>query len=273
MLGTRHEEYSSFTNGLPFVFNANIERSSFNLSKETNWHDNLEIQLCTLGEGTVLLDGKRFEFNKDDVVVVNSNVIHYTGTDTQVSYSCLIISTDFCKQIGLDPNYIVFEPCIKSATLVKLITDLAKVYSTPNISCYIAKLNKIVLQILIELAENHTLKEINTQPVSQKNEIIKSAISYIRDNYMHKITLDDISKAVLCDKFALCREFKKTTGQTIVENLNNYRCIKAIEYLSAEYTVAQTAAFCGFDNLSFFTKTFKRFIGKLPSDYKKQTIR
>ena len=90
---------------------------------------------------------------------------------------------------------------------------------------------------------------------------------------MRKITLDDISKAVLFDKFALCREFKKTTGQTIVENLNNYRCIKAIEYLSAEYTVAQTAAFCGFDNLSFFTKTFKRFIGKLPSDYKKQTIR
>ena len=31
-----------------------------------------------------------------------------------------------------------------------------------------------------------------------------------------------------------------------------------------------TASVCGFDNLSFFAKTFKRYIGKLPREYKKQ---
>ena len=58
MLGTRHEEYQSFTNGLPFVLNVNLERSRYNFSKENNWHDNLEIQICTEGSGAVLLDGK-----------------------------------------------------------------------------------------------------------------------------------------------------------------------------------------------------------------------
>ena len=269
MLGTRHEEYQSFTNGLPFVLNANLERSRFNRSNENNWHENLEIQLCTEGSGTVLLDGERFEFNKGDIVIVNSNVIHYTGTDTKLIYSCLIVSTDFCKQIGLDPSRLLFESSIKSPVLVDWLTDLIEIYLNPNASCYIAKLNKIVLQILIELAEHHMVQEISTAFDSQKYKTIKSAISYIRGNYRRKITLDEISKAVLCDKYALCREFKKMTGQTIIENLNNYRCIKAIECLSAEYTVAQTAALCGFDNLSFFTKTFKRYIGKLPSDYKK----
>ncbi len=269
MLGIRHEEYRSFTNGLPFVLNANLERSRFNRSKENNWHDNLEIQLCTEGSGTVLLDGKMFPFNKNDIVVVNSNVIHYTGTETTLTYSCLIMSNDFCKQVGIDSNCLLFEPFIKSSVLADMLSALIEIYLNPNASCRKAKLNKIVLEILIELAEHHTVQEIETAANIKKYEMVKSAISYIRDHYSQRITLDEIAKAVLCDKYALCREFKKLTGQTIFENLNNYRCIKAIDYLSEGYTVAQTASFCGFDNLSFFTKTFKKYIGKLPSEYRK----
>ena len=100
-------------------------------------------------------------------------------------------------------------------------------------------------------------------------ETVKSVITYIREIYNKKITLDEISKAVLCDKYALCREFKRLTGQTIIENLNNYRCINAMRFLNEGYTVAKAAELCGFDNLSFFTKTFKKYIGKLPSEYKK----
>lgn len=269
MLGTRHEEYQAFTNGLPFVLNANLERSCFNRSKENNWHDNLEIQLCTEGKGIVLLDGERFEFNKGDVAIINSNVLHYTGTDTHLTYSCLIVSTDFCKQVDIDPNVLSFESIIKSSAFADKLAEINEIYLNSNIFCRKAKLNKLVLEIIIELAEHYIVQEAATTPNSPKYETVKSAISYIRDNYAKKITLDEIAKAVLCDKYALCREFKKLTGQTIFENLNNYRSIKAIDYLSEGYTVAQTASLCGFSNLSFFAKTFKKHIGKLPSEYRK----
>lgn len=269
MLGTRHEEYGFLTKGLPFVFNTDLKRSKFNRSTENNWHDNLEIQLCTEGSGTVLLNGKMFPFNKNDIVVVNSNVIHYTGTDTNLTYSCLIMSNEFCKRVDIDPSVLTFEPIIKSSALADMLTHLREIYLNPNTACRIAKLNKIVLKALIELAEHHTVQETATAANTKKYETVKSAIFYIRDNYSRKITLNEISKAVLYDKYALCREFKKLTGQTVIENLNNYRCIKATEYLSAGNTVAQTASLCGFDNLSFFAKTFKKYIGKLPSEYRK----
>lgn len=269
MLDTRHEEFKQFTDGLPFVFHINLKRTAFDYSRENNWHDNLEIQICLEGSGTVLLDGEKVNFNKNDVVVVNSNVIHYTGTDSSMAYSCLIVSTEFCRQIGLDPAGVLFESHIKSDVLVDLFQNLTRTYKDTQAPCRIAKLNKIALEILIELAENYTVKETAPKTETKNFETVKATISFIRENYQQKITLDEIATAVLCDKYALCRQFKKLTGQTIVENLNGYRCIKAIDYLNEGYSVAQTALCCGFENISFFTKTFKKYIGKLPSEYKR----
>lgn len=272
MIGTRYEEYEQFIDGLPFVLHTDLKRNSINRSKDNNWHENLEIQLCTAGSGMVLLNGEKFLFNQNDIVVVNSNTIHYTGTDTALTYCCFIVSTNFCKQVGLDPNFISFEPLIQNPVLVNLFEDLVEIYSNSAVPYRMAKLNKIALEILIELAERHITLNSKTNYNARKFEIVKKAVSYIRENYARRLTIEEISKAVLYDKYTLCREFKRFTGQTIVESLNNYRCVKAIEFLSNGYTVAQTAALCGFVNLSFFAKMFKKYIGKLPSEYKKQSV-
>lgn len=270
MINTRHEEYLSFNNGLPFILNPDLERTTFNRSIESNWHENLEIQFCTEGSGIVTLDGKKYTFNKNDIVIVNSNAIHHTGTSTRLVYSCLIISTAFCKNIGIDPQKISFSPFINSTTLADMFKTLQEIYSNNNLPFQVAKLNEAVLKILIELAENHIAKENSSISTPKEFDLVKSTITYIRKNYNKKITLDEISSVVFYDKYALCRMFKRLTGHTIIEYLNSYRILKAIELLNAGYTVSQTAYFCGFENLSFFTKTFKRFIGKLPSEYKKR---
>ncbi len=269
MVGTRYEEYGYLTDGLPFVLNIDLKRTYFNYSEKYNWHDNLEIELCTGGSGSVLLDGEKYEFKKDDIIVVNLNVIHYTGTNTDLTYCCLILSTDFYRKVGLDPQAYIFLPYIKSNVLVDLLNTLKEIYINHAIPFRITKLNELVLEILIELAEHHMIKRIALASENNNYQTVKATIAYIRMNYNKKITLDEIAKEVLCDKYALCREFKLLTGQTIIENLNNYRCIKAIDYLSDGYTVAQAAVLCGFENISFFFKTFKRYIGKLPSSYKK----
>lgn len=266
MVATRHDEYRY--NSLPFILNADLDRTYYNRSSESNWHENLEIQFCEKGRGAVHLDGEKYGFQKDDIIVVNTNVIHYTGTDTNITYSCIIVNCDFCRKIGIDPRKLTFSPKIKSQIITDWFYELKEVYNDTGTPLRIAKLNEILLKILIELAENHTVKTIPDSDI--KNfDTIKSVITYLRENYNKKITLNEISKAVLCDKYALCREFKRFTGQTIIENLNNYRCIKAMYFLREGHTVAETASLCGFDNLSFFTRTFKKYIGKLPSHYKK----
>ena len=269
MIKTRYEQYEPLRDGLPFVFNPNITRDRLHSSKEANWHENLEIQYCVNGSGSVLLDGKVYPFLKNNFAVANSNTIHYTGTQDQLVYDCVIISTEFCNQMGFRLSQLHFEPIIKNPKITEKFLKLKNTYFDSDTPYRKAKLNSLLLELLLELAEHHNIENLRLVENNKAYEKVKLAIVYIRDNYHKKITLDEIAKSVLCDKYTLCKDFKKYTGQTVFQSLNNHRCIKAIDYLSGGNTVAETATLCGFDNFSFFTKTFKKYIGKLPSEYKK----
>lgn len=269
MLRTRHEEYEQFSDGLPFVFQGEIKRTRFTLSPQNNWHENLEIQFCTGGHGTILLNGEAYDFSPNDMVVVNSNVLHYTATDTEVLYDCLIISTAFCRQMGMDPRTLFFSPFLRESAPIDLFRRLRCLYSDSSVPFRTAKLNQLILELLLCLVEGERLPCAVPPSQNKKFELVTHTISYLREQYAHKITLDEIAGTLLCDKYTLCKDFKKLTGQTIVEHLNNYRCIKATDYLAAGYSVTDTALLCGFENLSFFVKTFKKYMGKLPSAYKR----
>ena len=45
MLGTRYEEYGGYSK-LPFILHIDIDRTPYNCSKEKNWHEDIEIELC-----------------------------------------------------------------------------------------------------------------------------------------------------------------------------------------------------------------------------------
>ena len=55
MLGTRYEDYSSLEGKLPFKLVIDRRVTPDTYSPEANWHDNLELQLCTDGKGYVTL--------------------------------------------------------------------------------------------------------------------------------------------------------------------------------------------------------------------------
>lgn len=273
MLGIRHEKYKNLIKGLPFSLTAGIERNRYNLSKEQNWHENPEIQLITEGSGTILLNGDIYNVSEGDIIVVNSNVLHYTFTDNRLVYTCLIISNDWCRQMNINYDTLFFLPLIKNDNLKNMIFSLEAICSNTTDALYVAKANEILLKVMIELIENYCYVK-NTSPVLSKHfESVISTIDYIHINFNNKITLSQLSKALFLDKYTLCKEFKKYTGQTIFEYINHYRCIKASELLENGYTVGKAAGLCGFENLSFFTKTFKTYMGKLPSQYKKFTRR
>ena len=271
MLGTRYEEYTNFDDNLPFKLLIGKTITPTTYSHEANWHENLEIQICTEGKGIVQLDEKRYSVTKDDIIVVNSNVIHHINSSSMVKYNCLIIDSAFCRQAAISHTNLYFNPYIRSCSLERLFKTLEYTYINNNDVSRIARMEIIILEMLIELQENHIIAENTNETKKHSFETVKNTISFIRDNYSKKLSLDEISRAVFMDKYNLSREFKSITNQTIVQYINNYRCMKAADYISDGKSVSDAAKMCGFSNMSFFTKTFKQYMGKLPSKHKSQS--
>ena len=131
-----------------------------------------------------------------------------------------------------------------------------------------ARLNEILIKMLIELREHYTLSKNEYNATKRSFDAVKCTIKFIRTNYERKISLDETAKNAFMDKYTLSREFKKLTGMTIVQYINSYRCKKAAEYITSGTSVSESARMCGFTNMSFFTKTFKLYMHKKPSEYK-----
>lgn len=269
MFGTRHEEYINFQDNIPFKYQKAITRTAEIFSTEINWHKNLEIQLCVSGEGTVMLDGNKFSFIKGDIIVANSNVMHHTGTDSIIKYDCLILDSTFCKNAGIDTDELTFNAKIENSRIPLLFEEIGELIDSDS-PIRIAKLQLIALEILMILRKDHTSNEKATSDIADHRRTVQDAIEYIHFNYDKKISLSDLSRTLFIDKYQLTRIFKKCTGKTVFEYINGFRCKQAYRLINEGLSVSEAANMCGFSNMSFFTRTFKKYIGKAPSEFKKQ---
>lgn len=267
---SRYEEYTHSSSSLPCTIRSDMERTMYVRSTRTNWHENLELQWCNGGEGVVLLDGRKYELRKECMIIANSNVVHYTYSDTFLNYSCMILDAGFAKAAKIDFTELEFEECIYDQELISLLKEAEFLYQNSEDACQTAKLQRVILQILILLFEKYRKEKRNVSETDDSFEDMKKTIKYLREHYLKKLTLEQIARNVYTDKYSLSRKFKALTGQTVIQYLNNYRCQRAMELLRAGKSVSEAAVLCGFHNTSFFIKTFQKYTGNRPSQYKKK---
>lgn len=264
MLGMRYEEYASYKNGLPFDLQVGLVRTPFTCTHQQNWHDDPEIQLCIDGKGELLVDGARFDFRPGDMAVVDSGAIHYTGTDDRIEYTCLIISAAFCRQIGVDIGALHFTPHFRDDGLQEQLLAICTAYDQ-NDPWRTVRLHALLTTFLLYLAERYATPQSTPALSTERVQTVKAAIRYLREHYAEKVTLDGLAVAVCADKYALCRDFHRFTGLTIVTYLNQYRCMVAENALQNGCSVTEAAQRSGFNSASFFCRTFQKYKGVLPS--------
>lgn len=100
---------------------------------------------------------------------------------------------------------------------------------------------------------------------------VLSAIKHIHIHYDEEIDME-----ILCSKFNInksyfCTVFKKETGLTFINFLNNFRVEKSKEMLkNTNYSLLDIALATGFKNQSYYSTTFKKITGESPIEYRKK---
>ena len=82
--------------------------------------------------------------------------------------------------------------------------------------------------------------------------------------------MGDIAEVVYLNPQYMVRLFKKKEGISILEYITNARVKMASDLLrETDYSIYQVASLVGYFNYSYFSRVFKKIIGKSPQEYKK----
>ena len=88
-------------------------------------------------------------------------------------------------------------------------------------------------------------------------------------NYNRKIELEEVASVAAMNATAFCRYFRKKSGKTFAQFVNELRISYACKLLKhGNQTIADICEEAGFNNLSNFNRQFKSIMGKSPSEYR-----
>lgn len=100
--------------------------------------------------------------------------------------------------------------------------------------------------------------------------IIKKTRAYIQAHLDQPLSLDSVSRAVHCNSFYLCKLFKKVTGVSFTEYINQVRLKKAKKLLvNQDLRISEVALDAGFQSITHFNRVFRKVVGCSPSDFRR----
>ena len=108
------------------------------------------------------------------------------------------------------------------------------------------------------------------QPPRNHRRIVqlKTALEFMESAYNTPLTLEEMSSSVNMSPKYFCRFFQEMTHRTPVDYLNYYRIERACyQLLTTDQSITEVAYNSGFNDLSYFIKTFKKYKGTTPKKY------
>ena len=248
-----------------------------------HWHASVEIIRIIKGKLLITLNNISFTARDGDVVFVNPETVH-GATPYECEYECLVFPLSFfksgnraCERFLEDLSdrncRLDFMP--SHDELISCANDLFETVKTRENGYQFVTIGLVYR--LIGLFVKSDQYSYETKGLTDKNDQkvlkLKKTLAFIRENFDKEISLDEIASPSGFSTKYFCSFFKEMTGKSAIEYLNSYRVERACrKLLGSDQTITQIAYGSGFNDLSYFIKTFKRIKGCSPSDYRKTSV-
>lgn len=111
------------------------------------------------------------------------------------------------------------------------------------------------------------------EPEGHSEDIFGKLQKYIEEHYMSRLTLTDIARDIHANGSYLSRLYKNRTGQNLFDTINRMKLEKAKEYIAKGCRIFEAAELVGFEDVSYFSRVFKKLEGCSPREYERRLIR
>lgn len=285
MLYENLNKLNKLDRNLPVIFHKDIIVQHGNAFSR-HWHEAIELLYFIRGEAVITCNSVDFTAKPGDLIVVNSNELHQGFSISESSeYYCIIFDTslfqsrnvDACETKYINPisqNRILFNNKVENNEEVeKCIAEFVHEYESKDIG-YEMSVKSIIYRLLVLLLRNHvqlvlTAKEYDARMKNLKR--FNPVLEYIENHYNEKIAIEELCSISNISRFHFCRLFKSITGKTLKEYLNTLRINKAEHMLKdSDLNVTEVAMACGFDDINYFSRVFKKYKKTSPSSVKNE---
>ncbi len=271
------------------TFGSSFSYTKFTQNKNNNasyWHYHPEIELVYVdgGSGRRQIGSHISYFTNGDLILVGSNLPHCGFTDRSTgnkSEFVIQLTPDFLGEaIFSKPEMAnikqLFEKCRRGMSFSGKTKDNigSRMEALEGQAQFERLLNILSILNDLELSDEYQLLNaagFSLEAEVQDNDRINMVFNYVKVNYRRHIALEEISNYVSMTVPSFCRYFKKISGKTFTHFVNEYRVVHACKLLAEKpISITEICFESGFNNFSYFNKTFKEYTGKSPSHYRNE---
>ena len=239
----------------------------------SNWHNELEFIYTVSGSIEVYIGSDLYVTKPGDIVAISNNKIHtFKGTDWK--FHCIKIAAPLVQALGISHNIFIPMPLIQDRELEVAFLDV--IQEAQSDRYFQQQFTTLAVQKFLLLFFEKCSKNYLTEGKSQENthfEISVKVINYLNKHLPENFSLDDIAKKIGVSSSHMSRCFKEATGVSIVDHLNSLRCYTAKHYLMhSDKKISEIAELCGYQNLSYFAKVYRKVIGFAPNETPRNSV-
>jgi len=247
-----------------------------------HYHPEYELTLIVHGKGTRMVGDHHENFESGDLVFIGPDLPHTWMSDRHMEGNCKVVVIQFTKEliqrfIGLEEDAKIngfLSDSKRGLTINSNNNDNVKnlIKALPS-KTGIDKIS-VFLQILhlLSTLESRTLASSFYQPLkgAENEKRINTVCQYIQKHSTEPLTIQRAASIIHLTPSAFCKFFKRITGKTFSDYVNDIRIANVCRDLIATDKQVSTIAFeNGFDTLTYFNRIFLKKKGMKPSHYRK----
>lgn len=256
---------------------------------EWHWHQEFEFIILAEGNSIVSAGSEKYLVKEGNGLFINSEVLH----------AGFLADTKTCRY-----HSFVFHPSLIGGSFDSVFWNRYLLPLMENRSLEGFHLNKEIpwqkeildatehawqcfvkempgYEFVVREALSKLLYSISTNiPVQKKSpsqkslrdgERMKLMMQYIAEHYSEEITIGDLAECAMISESECLRCFHNTIGTTPIQYVKQFRIHKAAALLSStDLKIVDIGTQCGFQEMSYFAKSFKKIYGCTPTQYRLQ---
>jgi AraC-like DNA-binding protein len=245
-----------------------------------HYHPEYELTLITKGKGKRLVGDSNESFETGDLVLLGPGLPHTWSSDAVKRNNASAVVIQFSEEFiqnflqlhGFEKiNHLLasasrglFFP--NSKEISRLVEQLPEFGGVEKVTSLLTILQQLTSQKTIKLSSEY----FNPVKGEETESRINKVCQHIQKNAAKTIDLEQTAGLIHLSPSAFCKFFKRATGKTFSDYVNDIRVGNACQLLTeSDKTINEIAFDSGFESLTYFNRVFLKKKSVTPRQFRK----